>query len=282
MATAFVLSGGGSLGAVQVGMLQGLAAVDIVPDLVVGSSVGALNAAFLASHPGPKGATDLAAIWAGLNRGSVFPTNPTRLLRAVSGRAVSLTDPHKLRRLLEEHLGYERLEQAHCPVAVVATELLTGRESVLTEGPVVDAVLASAALPGIFPPVELDGSLLMDGGVVNNTPISAARDLGADLIYVLPTGYACALHEAPRSALAMALHAVTVAIQRRLIDDVRALQHEVELRVVPPLCPVSVSPVDFRQTTTLIERAREATLGWLDKPTSEDQSRQLALRAHPR
>src|SRR5947199_211530 len=100
---------------------------------------------------------------------------------------------------------------------VVATEVTTGYEVVLSRGSVVDAVLASAALPGMLPPVDVEGHLLMDGGVVNNSPISVAADLGADRVIVLPTGYACALTEPPKSALGMALHAVTVTIQRRLI-----------------------------------------------------------------
>lgn len=280
MATALVLSGGGSLGAVQVGMLQAIAEAGVVPDLVIGSSVGALNAAYVAGHPGPDGTAALAEIWLRLRRSSIFPTHPARLLGAISGHGTALTDPRRLRALLAGNLGYERLEDAACRVTVVATEVLTGREVTLSDGPVIDAVMASAALPGVFPPVEVDGRLLMDGGIVNNTPISVARDLGADLIYVLPTGYACALEAPPRSALGMALHAVTVAIQRRLIDDVRELQDKVALRVVPPLCPLAVSPVDFSETSRLIERARHATAGWLRKTASGDQTRDLQFHSH--
>ncbi len=277
-----MLSGGGSLGAVQVGMLQALADASVVPDLVVGSSVGAINAAYVANHPGPRGAAELAEIWSRLRRSTVFPTHPARLLGAFSGRSTALADPHRLRGLLQEHLGYERLEEAHCAVTVVGTEVMTGKEVVLSAGPAVDAVMASAALPGVFPPVEVDSRLLMDGGVVNNTPISAARDLGADEIYVLPTGYACALEEPPRSALGMALHAVTVAIQRRLIDDVRELQDQVTLKVVPPLCPLAVSPADFRQTQSLIERARTTTAAWLQRTPIPDQGRDIAFHSHAR
>lgn len=142
--------------------------------------------------------------------------------------------------------------------------------------------MASAALPGVFPPVSVEGHVLMDGGVVNNTPISAAVDLGADLIYVLPTGYACALTTPPRSSIGMALHAVTVAIQQRLIADVQTFQHQLQLRVAPPLCPLSVSPVDFRHTAELIGRARVSTKAWLDKPIAADQSRQLRFHPHHR
>lgn len=280
MTTAFVLSGGGSLGAVQVGMLLGLSDRQVIPDLLVGSSVGALNAAFLAGRPGPAGAAQLAEVWRGLRRSDVFPTSPGRLIRAATGRANCLADPRPLRRLVESQLTYERLEDAPWPVTVVTTEVTTGREVVLSSGPAVEAVMASAALPAVFPPVCVDDHLLMDGGVVNNTPISVALSLGADVIYVLPTGYACALPAPPASPLATAMHAVTVAIQRRLIEDVVALGDSVDLRVVPPLCPLAVTPIDFRSTATLIDRARAATRAWCDAPRPDHPARNLALHRH--
>ena len=280
MPTAFVLSGGGSLGAVQVGMLLAFADRHIAPDLLVGSSVGALNAAFVASRPGHRGVDELARIWTGLRRADVFPTDVRRIARALTGHANGIADPAPLRRLVESRLAFDRIEAAPWPLAVVATEVTTGREVVLTAGPAVDAVMASAALPGVFPPVDVDRHLLMDGGVVNNSPISVARSLGATRIYVLPTGYACALEATPRTPLAMAMHAVTVAIQRRLVQDVQDMQSLVDLRVAPPLCPVSVSPVDFRAAARLIDRARASTRAWLDRPMAADQSAHLALHRH--
>ena len=282
MVTAVVLSGGGSLGAVQVGMLLALADRDVVPDVYVGTSVGAINAAFLAGQPGPRGLEELARIWTRLSRHDIFPTGPVRLLRAAIGREAGFADPTPLRRLIESHLTYLRLEDASSPITVVATDVITGHEVQLSHGRALDAVMASAALPGVFPPVSVDDHVLMDGGVVNNTPISAAVDLGADLIYVLPTGYACALATAPRSTIGMAIHAVTLAIQQRLIADVQTFQHRLPLRVAPPLCPLSVSPVDFRHTAELIRRARASTQAWLDKPVAIDQSRQLHLHPHHR
>jgi NTE family protein len=280
MVTAVVLSGGGSLGAVQVGMLLALADRHIVPDLLVGTSVGAINAAYIAGHPGPQGVAQLAELWTRLRRSDVFPTNPARAMRAVAGRAHSFADPRPLRQLISSRLGYERLEDAAWPVYVVATEVTTGREVVLSRGPAVDAVMASAALPGVFPPVDVEDHTLMDGGVVNNAPISTAIAAGADVVYVLPTGYACALPAAPASAIGMAMHAVTVAIQQRLVSDVRALASTVTLRVAPPLCPLAVSPIDFRHTGELIARGREATRGWLDAGAAGDQARHLALHSH--
>jgi NTE family protein len=280
MTTAFVLSGGGSLGAVQVGMMLALSERGVVPDLLVGTSVGALNAAYLAGRPGPEGARSLAALWSGLRRRDVFPLPGLSAVRAVAGRHDHLVDESPLRRLVAAHVPFARLEDAPWPVAVVATEVTTGVEVVLARGNTVDAVMASASLPGVFAPVELDGHTLIDGGVVNNTPISAAIGLGADRIIVLPTGYACALAEPPRSALGMVVHAFTLATQRRLIDDVRRLQGNVDLRVIPPLCPVAVPPIDFSRSGELVDRARRATRRWLDSDRAADQSRDLLPHRH--
>jgi NTE family protein len=280
MTTAFVFSGGGSLGAVQVGMMLALGERGIVPDLLVGTSVGALNAAYLAGDPSPRGTRSLATLWSGLQRRDVFPIPGAAALRALAGRHDHLIDPAPLRRLVAGRVPYARLEDAPWPVAVVATEVTTGLEVVLGEGDAVDAVVASASLPGVFPPVDVDGHLLMDGGVVNHTPISVAADLGADCVVVLPTGYACALETPPRSALAMVVHAFTLATQRRLVDDVRRLQGDLDLRVVPPLCPVAVSPVEFGLSGELIQRARQATRRWLDADRAADQARDLAPHRH--
>ena len=136
--------------------------------------------------------------------------------------------------------------------------MTTGNEVVLTRGEVIDALSASAALPGVFPPVRVGDQDLMDGSVVNNNPISHAVAAGASNIYVLPSGYACALPRPPGSALVMILHAVTLLIQQRLIADVGRYRESVELRVAPPLWPLAVSPVDFSRAAELIKRAEAA------------------------
>jgi len=280
MTTAFVLSGGGSLGAVQVGMMLALAERAIVPDLLVGTSVGALNAAYLAGDPSHSGARRLGELWSSLRRRDVFPLRGTAALRALAGRRDHLLDDAPLRRLVAAHVPYSRLEHAPWPVAVVTTDVTTGMEVVLAEGDTVDAVVASASLPGVFPPVQVGDHVLTDGGVVNHTPITVALELGADRVVVLPTGYACALAQPPRSALGMVVHAFTLATQRRLIDDVRRLQDSVDLQVVPPLCPVAISPVDFSRSPELIDRARRATRRWLDTDRGADQSRDLQFHRH--
>jgi NTE family protein len=265
MATAFVLSGGASLGAVEVGMLCALDERGIRPDVIVGTSVGAVNGAWLAGHPDSP-VTELAEVWRGLHRSDVFPADPRRGLLAFAGRRRSFFDAHPLRTLIERHLTFSTLETAPIPLHVVAIEVLTGREVLLSSGPAVDAVLASAALPALFDPVDVGGVTYMDGGVGNNTPISHAVAIpDVDQVWVLCAGYPCALSEPPSNAFAMALHAISLLLHQQLTADVERYETVVELRVVPPLCPLTVSPIDFSHSDELIERAHEASRRWIDE-----------------
>lgn len=281
--TAFVLSGGGSLGSVQVGMLQALQAHGVTPDLLIGTSVGALNAAFLAGHGVTEKSLDaLSRTWLRLRTRDVFPIDPLRLGLAAIGRAESLCSNGPLRHLISDHLAFERLEDAPIPVHVVTTELKSGKEVLLSKGNALDAVLASAAIPAVFPSVEIDGRILVDGGIADNAALSQAIELGAERIYVLPTGYPCDLTKRPRTPLATAVHSLTLLIQQRLIVDIEHYRDRVDIRVMPPLCPLDVSSIDFGSTGRLIDDSRAATAGWLQShdERSEDPGRILALHTH--
>lgn len=253
---AFVLSGGGSLGAIQVGMLRALYERGITPDLIVGTSAGAINGAFIASRP-QTGATadELAAIWRGLQRGQVFPLRPLVGLLGFLGSHDHLVPQSGLRSLITAHLRHERLEQMPVPLHVVAVDVVTGEELLLSQGPALAAVLASAAIPGVLPPVAWEDRKLMDGGVANNTPISHAVALDAREIYVLPTGHACGLDEPPSSALGMVLNALTLLTHSRLTADIEQHRGHGRLIVLPPPCPLAVQPIDFAHAELLIERS---------------------------
>ena len=279
MTTAFVLSGGASLGAAHVGMLQALQEHDVVPDLLVGTSVGAVNAAWAAERGDASGLEALADVWRGLRRSTIFPMRPITGLLGFLGRGDHLVPDTGLRSLLEQHLPFERLEQSALPVHVVATDVLSGEDVLLSSGSAVEAILASAAIPGIFPAVRIGGREYVDGGVVNNTPISHAVALGADTIWVLSTGYACALTEPPQGALGLAIHALTLTLNHRLAVDVATYRSDADLRVVPTLCPLKVLPADFSQADQLIDRARASTRVWLAAPESRRGS-PPALTAH--
>jgi NTE family protein len=261
--TAFVFAGGGSLGAIEVGMLRELLERGERPGFAVGASAGAINAAYFAGRPDAEGVAMLEALWTKIRRQDIMPLSMLGLLAMVLRSRPHLVEANALRVLLKKHLSYERVEQATLPLHIVATDMLDGREVVLSSGPVVDAVLASAAIPGVFPPVRINGMDLVDGGVANNTPISAAVALGATRIIVLPAGFACALRKPPGSAIAQALHALTLVIARQLVRDLEFYSTRAQIYVVPPLCPLDVSPYDYTQCAQLIERAAQKTRAWL-------------------
>ncbi len=264
---AFVLSGGGSLGAVQAGMIHALYERGVRPDFIVASSVGALNGAFLASRPTTVATAEkLAKIWSQLRSRDVFPLSiGLGGLLGVAGRRDHLVSSRGLRNLLARWVEFDTLEQSPIPLHVVATDLLSGAEVLISSGSTVSAVLASSAIPGVLAPVDLDGRALVDGGVTDNTPVAQAVDLGASLIYVLPTGYACGLQESPRSALGVALQALGLLIQQQMVRDIRTVPEHVELRVLPPPCPLAVAPTDFSQAATMIERTRVQSREFLDR-----------------
>jgi NTE family protein len=262
---AFVLSGGASLGAIQVGMLEALFERGIAPDLIVGASVGAINGAYIAGRqPTPETAHGLGEIWRGLSRGAIFPLNPLTGLIGFLGRGSHLIPSGNLRRLIVRHAAIERLEESPVPLHLIVTDVLSGEELRVSRGPVVDAVLASAAIPSVFPPVEFEDRLLMDGGVSDNTPISHAVALGADEIYVLPTGVTCDLTTPPRGALDMLLHALTVLTQQRLHLEVELYRDRARLVVLPPPCPQPVQPIDFSHGAELIAQALHDGRTFLD------------------
>lgn len=263
MPTAFVFAGGGSLGAVEVGMLRALVRSGIQADFVVGSSVGAINAVQLAADPTAEGVERLERIWRTVRGDDVFPVSPLGAVLRLLARRGSLVAQTALRHLLERHLTVRHLEDTVLPCHVIATDLLDGSEVRLSDGPAVDALLASTAIPGIFQPVCRAGRHLVDGGVTSNTPIATAIELGASRVIVLPTGIACALNAPPRGMIAVALHALTLLIARQLVSDVGRLRDRAEIVVVPPLCPLAVSSYDFSHGGELIDRAAESTSRWL-------------------
>jgi NTE family protein len=278
---AFVLSGGASLGAIQVGMLRALYERGIVADLVLGTSAGAFNAAFIASRPQTvQTADELGAVWRRLKRGQVFPLNPLTGLLGFLGSRDHLVPDSGLRRLLERHIERKRLEDMPLPLHVVAVDVITGEELRLSAGSAVDALMASAAIPAVLPPVLWEGRELMDGGVANATPISHALELGAREIYVLPTGHACALEESPRGALAMALHALSLLMHRRLIDDLDRHKGQAKLVVLPPPCPLAVLPIDFDHAEGLIERAYADASKFVDGGGVERPPIRMRLHRH--
>jgi NTE family protein len=260
--TAFVFAGGGSYGAIQVGMMHSLAARGISADMVVGSSVGALNGAYFAGDPTLKGVLQLETIWRGLTRPDVFPVTWRTLLAFLRRRDFLI--PHDgIQKLIDDHLPYRNLQDAELPVHIVATDIVTGDSVVLSEGSAALAIIASTAIPGAFAPVPYKNFYLADGAISSNTPIRIAIAKGATRLIILPTGYACSTGTPPTGAVANALHALTLLIARQLVSELEDIGPEIEYYVVPPLCPLVGSPYDFSRTSDHIERAIASTDAWL-------------------
>jgi NTE family protein len=277
--TAFVLAGGGSFGAIQVGMMHSLAAHGISADMVVGSSVGALNGAYYAGDPTLKGVLQLETIWRGLQRHDVFPITWRTLLGFVLRRDFLI--PHDgIEKLIDDHLPYRDLQDAKLPVYIVTTDIVSGNSVVLSEGPAAQAIIASTAIPGAFAPVRYKDFYLADGAISSNTPVKVAVANGAQRLIILPTGYACATHTPPSGAVANALHALTLLIARQLVSELEGLDPAIEYVVVPPLCPLVGSPYDFTRTADHIERAIRSTDSWIEQNGLEQRGIPDEMRPH--
>jgi NTE family protein len=277
--TAFVFAGGGSFGAIQVGMLHSLAAHGITTDMVVGSSVGALNGAFYAGDPTFSGVERLERIWRGLTRHDVFPVTWRTLLGFLWRRDFLI--PHDgIRKLIDDHIAYRNLQDAKLPLHIVATDIITGDSVVMSEGSTAEAIVASTAIPGAFTPVHYRDHFLADGAISSNTPIRVAVQKGARRLIVLPTGHACASDAPPVGAVANALHALTLLISRQLVSELEGLAPDIEYFVVPPLCPLVGSPYDFSRTADHIERAIATTDAWLEQDGLQEGNIPHEMRPH--
>jgi NTE family protein len=277
--TAFVFAGGGSFGAIQVGMLHSLAAHGISADMVVGSSVGALNGAFYAGDPTLKGVERLGEVWRGLTRQDVFPMS-WRTVLSFLWRRDFLISHDGIRKLIDDHIPYRNLQDARLPVHIVTTDIISGDSVVLSEGSTSEAIVASTAIPGAFAPIPYKNYYLADGAISSNTPIQVAVRKGARRLIILPTGHACATQAPPVGAVANALHALTLMIARQLVIELEGLAPDIEYFVVPPLCPLVGSPYDFSRTADHIDRAIATTDAWLAEHSLQQGRIPHEMRLH--
>lgn len=257
---AFVLSGGGSLGALQAGMLEALLEAGIEPHALVGTSIGAANAAFMAADPSLDRARELSEVWRSVRAKKLFPIGLWRTARAFA-RDGALFDPRPLADLVERSTGYGTLENAAVPLRIVATSFEDGAEVVFDTGAVSDAVLASTALPGVFPPHAIGERLFLDGGLVDHVPIAPALALGADTIYVLSCGFPCPPSVDRRSVRSIVTHSIGILLSQRVrldIDQIPAARPDVKVISIPPVC-TRAGLRDLGRAAELIDKAREQT-----------------------
>lgn len=248
-------------------MLQALYEHGIRADLLVGTSIGALNAAFIASRPQTLAtATELGRVWRSLQREDIFPVSLSALVGGLTGRRDHLVPERGLRQLVRRYLEFDDLRDASVPLGLVTFDLNEGRELLLTEGPAVDAVAAAASIPGVFPPVRLGERLLIDGGVINNTPISHAVALGAERIYVLSTQDPRRPPRVPKGALDAAIYGLSLLIDARLDADVAHYSRQAELIMLPARNSGGVQPTSFEHSSRLIGEALAGSRAFLARP----------------
>lgn len=255
---AITCSGGGNRGAAQAGALVTLLEAGVTPDLLVGSSVGAVNAAYLAGEPTVAQARRLVEVWRNLRGDDIFPISAPNLLAGLVRKSDHLCSSDGLRKLLELHLCFDRIEDAAIGLVVVATDLASGQERRLDRGPVVPAVLASAAIPGVFAPVHWGNELLVDGGVVANVPLGAAVAAGADEVWVLDSGQLCADRRPPRSALDVVIQGLAVMGTARAQAELSCPPPGVVIHHVPLPCTKHRWYSDFSGSDQLIRDGAQA------------------------
>jgi len=260
----YVLGGGGSLGAVQIGMLRALGEHDVAPDIVTGTSVGSLNGAVIALDPG-RAVDRLVQTWARMTRDRVFPGGLLAQARTLQHTRTHLFPSTGLAAVIAGFIGPETtFADLRLPFAAMATDIDTARPHVLSEGLVLPALLASAAIPGIFPPVQLGALRLYDGGLVANVPMRQALAMGARSLVVLDCNFPGNTLAAPATIAEVLLYTVTVTMRTQAIFEAPLAAAEVPVVYLHGPEPHPISPLDFRQTGTLSEAAYQAARSFLD------------------
>ena len=260
---AFVLGGGGHLGAHEVGMLRALLERRIAPDVILGTSIGAINGAAVAASPTAETVGRLSGVWGELADDNAFSGSLLGRLGTLARTRTHLHEADTLRDLLAESLPVDRIEELTVTFQCVAACIETASEHWFSSGPLVDAVMASSAVPGILPPVEIDGQHFLDGGIVNSIPVGRAVELGARTIYVLHVGRVDRALEPPRWPWEVALVAFEIARRHRFFGDLAALPDEIDVHVMPtgqvdPPRYSDLSQIRYRDTSSIREHISRA------------------------
>jgi NTE family protein len=267
--TAFVLGGGGVLGAAEVGMVRALLEHDVTPDLVLGTSVGALNGSLLAATPLADVVERLTGLWQAAASGrQVYGDRAHRRLTRAMRTGTHLYSSTPLRKALEAELGEARFEDLPIPFQCCAASIERAAEHWFTHGRVVDAVVASAAVPGLLPPAEVDGEHYLDGGIVNSIPVGRAVELGATRIFVLQVGRIDRPLVAPRRPWEVARVSFEIARRHRFAREMGALPADVEAHVLPAGGTSArddsvLAHRDFSSVQRRIDRSYEASMAYL-------------------
>jgi NTE family protein len=263
-ATAFVFCGGAGLGAMQVGMLRALVERGIRPDFVTGTSSGSLNALVYAADPSLAAVDRLERLWLSARRRDLFRMRPSAVGRGLFGSSPSLASNASLRRLLESTLPVRFLEDTTIPVAIALTDAQARKPTIVSSGNAIDVLMATSAIPGLFPPVEIDGREYMDGGLVADPPIGAAVELGATHAYVFPVGWPI-VEPVAGNAAARAADAVDWLCWRIAEFELERWSAHCRIHLLPSPSTRRIAPFDLRATRRLIDEAYALTTDWLER-----------------
>ncbi|MFI7123341.1 patatin-like phospholipase family protein [Amycolatopsis sp. NPDC049868] len=258
----FVLGGGGSLGAMQVGMLRALTEAGVAPDLVVGTSVGSLNAAVLAL--GGESSDRLDRIWSRMTRHEAFPGGVLSQVRTLRHSKTNLFPNTGLAAIVDEHIGEGvRFEDLALPLGVVATDVDTAEPLLIRSGPVLAPLLASCAIPGIYPPVPFGERMLYDGGLVANVPMRQALAMGAKSLVVLDCAFPGKMPGTPQTFAEVMMFTAMISMRNQAVLEAPIAAAEVPVVYIPGPKPVRVSPLDFSHTAALTAEAYDAAKTYL-------------------
>ena len=251
-----VLSGGGALGAMQAGFLRALVRTDFRPSLIIGTSAGALNGAFLAFNPDEDGVEKLIEIWRSLRDRSLFLFNPLRVAYQVMSKQLCLTNSDLLELLIKDYAPQDDFSATNVPLCITTTNLTAGRKEVIHEGPISKALLASTALPGIFCPVEIEGDLHVDGGILANLDLETAIDLGAKEILAIDLSR-CVDGHRPDSVVGVWMQTLDVIQRDRVDREMDRLENRAHITLIQPVVESSVSLTNFLAVDRLLEEGEQ-------------------------
>lgn len=261
--TAFVLGGGGLLGAAEVGMLHALDDAGITADVVLGTSIGAINGAVHAAFPGTDGIERLERLWTSEASSAVFGASAWQRMGTLAKSWTHAHPVEPLRDLLAEQVGDLRIEDLTVPFQCVAASIERASEHWFTEGPLVEALLATSAVPGLLPPARIGDEHYVDGGLVHSIPLGRAVALGAHTIYVLQVGRIERPLQPPRRPWEVAAVSFEIARRHRFAAELAAAPDDVDVHVLPTGSPdppryADVSALKYRDTSRVGQRMYQA------------------------
>jgi NTE family protein len=268
MTTAFVLGGGGVLGAAEVGMLRALFETDITPDLILGTSVGALNGAMVARDPTPEVIERLTELWQDAQTVRTIADRPLRTVRRAVATGTHIYSSAPMQKRLIDEFGDTTFEELPVRLQVCAASIERAAEHWFDSGRLVDAIMASAAVPGLLPPARVGDEHFLDGGIVNSIPLGRAVALGADRVFVLQVGRIDRPLKVPTRPWEVARVSFEIARRHRFARELAEVPEGIDVHVLPARGTTSrddslLSHRDFSRVHDRIEASYRASRDYL-------------------